>query len=136
MKDELEVFENRSDDWLAKERVYEKSVSVWDFDDGKKLKTEHNKNCDANYIKTLHEKKHQAYNASHKKGVVNDNSQFQSLDSVIAKKFVVFILFIAASMFSIVIDVITGDVFATAIPIIIFVLLVNMLSNKKGRNKK
>ncbi|MDO4501082.1 MAG: hypothetical protein Q4B60_07420 [Erysipelotrichaceae bacterium] len=41
MKDELKVFENRNDDWLAKERTYEAKVSAWDLDEGKRIKEEH-----------------------------------------------------------------------------------------------
>lgn len=41
MKDELKVFENRSDDWLAKQRAYEDRHSAWDLDDAKYLKEEH-----------------------------------------------------------------------------------------------
>ena len=39
--EELKIFENRSDDWLAREREYENSVSVWDFDEAKEIKAEH-----------------------------------------------------------------------------------------------
>lgn len=41
MKDELKIFENRSDDWLAKERAHEARVSAWDLDEGRRIKEEH-----------------------------------------------------------------------------------------------
>jgi len=41
MRSDLERFENRSDDWLAKQRKYEEKVSAWDFDEGKRIKEEH-----------------------------------------------------------------------------------------------
>ena len=40
---ELESFENTNDDWLAKEKAYEETISVWDLDESKKLGTEHHK---------------------------------------------------------------------------------------------
>lgn len=43
MKEELKIFENRSDDWLAKERAYEERVSAWDLDDAKYIKQEHHR---------------------------------------------------------------------------------------------
>ena len=61
MKKELEVFENRSDDWLAKEVARERATSVWDFDDGQKLKNEHYDNCEAREIKENHARIHSAY---------------------------------------------------------------------------
>ncbi len=49
MQKDLEKFENRSDDWLAKQRAHEARVSAWDLDDARKLKIEH-------------ETRHQEYN--------------------------------------------------------------------------
>lgn len=43
MRKELEVFENRSDDWLAKQRKQEARISAWDLDEGRKLKEDHAK---------------------------------------------------------------------------------------------
>lgn len=39
--DGLKKFENREDDWLAKQRRLESRISPWDLDDARKLKTEH-----------------------------------------------------------------------------------------------
>ena len=57
MREDLKVFENRSDDWLAKERAYEESVSAWDLDEGKKLKKQH-------------ELRHERYEKTHPDGGV------------------------------------------------------------------
>ena len=70
MKDvnkDLEAFENRSDDWLAKERRREELVSAWDFDEGYKLKKEHIQDCEARKIKEDHEIKHEYYNRINKR---------------------------------------------------------------------
>lgn len=58
MDKDLKQFENRSDDWLAKERQEENKVSAWDFDEGKKIKEYHEKNCEAREIKERHEQIH------------------------------------------------------------------------------
>ena len=43
-------FENK-DDWFAKEKEREDKISVWDFDEGKTLKLEHEANCEARKIR-------------------------------------------------------------------------------------
>ena len=70
MNKDLEKFENRSDDWLAKERKEESKVSAWDFDEGRRIKEFHEENCEAKEIKERHEKIHSAINQS--------QAQFQS----------------------------------------------------------
>lgn len=139
MKDELKVFENRRDDWLAKERKYEATISAWDFDEGRKLKVEHNENCEAEYIKETHHKKHELYNNTHNKGVANNNEQFQNVDQL---KFIrifipiILVIFFAGLFFAFVEDgIIEIDGFNYAIPIIIFIILVNLIPNNKRRNK-
>ena len=37
MNKDLEQFENRSDDWLAKQRNMENKTSAWDIDEGKSM---------------------------------------------------------------------------------------------------
>lgn len=142
MKDELKVFENRSDDWLAKERKYEESVSAWDFDEGKRLKVEHNKNCDAEYIKETHHNKHVQYDETHNKGVVNDANQFTNIEQVDLSKFArTFIPFILIIVFGIVFlglaeeGIVDIDGLGYAVPIIIFIVLVNIMPNNKRRKK-
>lgn len=56
MREDLQQFENRSDDWLAKQRKYEENVSAWDLDEGRKIKEEHARihaayNKDQEYLK-------------------------------------------------------------------------------------
>ena len=58
MENDLEKFENRHDDWLADEIAYEETVSAWDFDEGRRLRREHNENCEAKFIKERHEQIH------------------------------------------------------------------------------
>lgn len=58
MNKDLKHFENRSDDWLAKQREKENTVSAWDIDEGKKIKYNHEENCEAKEIKERHEKIH------------------------------------------------------------------------------
>lgn len=58
MNKDLERFENRSDDWLAKQRKIENKVSAWDFDEAKQIKEAHEENCEAKQIKERHEKIH------------------------------------------------------------------------------
>ena len=67
MNKDLERFENRSDDWLAKQKKIEDNVSAWDFDEGKKIKETHEKNCEAKEIKERHEKIHSGQIKSRKK---------------------------------------------------------------------
>ena len=49
------------DDWLEKELEREKRVSFWDLDEGKKLKEEHEENCDAEELAESHHRKHVRY---------------------------------------------------------------------------
>ena len=58
MNKDLEQFENRSDDWLAKQRNIENKTSAWDIDEGKRIKEIHEENCEAKEIKERHEKIH------------------------------------------------------------------------------
>ena len=58
MNKDLEQFENRSDDWLAKQRNIENRTSAWDIDEGKRIKEYHEKNCEAKEIKERHERIH------------------------------------------------------------------------------
>ena len=76
MEKDLLKFENRSDDWLAKQRKEESRVSAWDFDEGIKVRNEHQDNCEARQIKTEHEIKHSMYKRMNKSGVrVNDKNK-------------------------------------------------------------
>lgn len=137
MNKDLEVFENRSDDWLAKERKYEATVSAWDLDEGKKLRAEHEEDCEAREIKRSHELRHQAY-----------NNQFTNLNDLVKKKkevpqnkltllVVLFAFFIPMMIFvGILIETFGESIpeFILVIPIIVLILMVNVIK-QKGRNK-
>ena len=47
-----------SDDWLKREIEREKRVSAWDFDDGRRVRYEHEENCDARNNAFEHEVRH------------------------------------------------------------------------------
>lgn len=47
-----------SDDWLKKEIEREKRISAWDLDEGKKVRYEHEENCDAKSNAFEHEIRH------------------------------------------------------------------------------
>ena len=133
---ELEAFENRSDDWLAKERKREELISAWDLDEGHKLKEEHRENCEAYEIKKNHEIKHSRYNELNKISL-NANNQFHDLEpQKIVKVFVpvfvsmLLIIFIGIFIASGIINV--GEM-GLAIPIIIIILLANLLPSKRRK---
>ena len=46
------------DNWLEKEKARERRVSAWDLDDGKKLKLEHEDNCDVELLANEHKRVH------------------------------------------------------------------------------
>ena len=57
---DLDIFEH--DDWLKKERARESRISAWDFDDAKKLRQEHEDDCDAEDVAQLHRIEHKRSN--------------------------------------------------------------------------
>ena len=135
MNKDLEAFENRSDDWLAKERQREALVSAWDFDEGHKLKKEHRENCEAYEIKQDHEIKHKYYDMLNKQS--SANIQFQDLNSnktvkVLVPILLLSILFIFIGVFAS-LGMINGSEFGYIIPIVIFIIMVNLLPNKRRK---
>ena len=135
MNKDLEAFENRSDDWLAKERKREALVSAWDLDEGYRLKKEHIQNCEARQIKEEHEIKHEYYDRISKHRRDRANNQFQQVDSnkalkVFAPIFLVMILIIMIGAFAASGLINVGEI-GFAIPIIIFILLVNLLPKRR-----
>ena len=52
-----EEFEQR-DDWLERERRREARVSVWDLDEGKKLRAEHEEDCERESAAEYHHQRH------------------------------------------------------------------------------
>lgn len=125
MKEELKIFENRSDDWLAKQRAYEDRHSVWNLDDGKNLKEEHHRIHEEKDIRKQNfkniEKNRRIYTR------INETEKQKSSKLLII--FIYFIIFLV-----VMIDVgIFGEIFAF-MPIIIFVIIMASFTNlKKGK---
>lgn len=46
------------DDWLAKEIARESRISAWDLDEGKNLKLEHERDCEAREVAIEHYENH------------------------------------------------------------------------------
>ena len=55
-KNDLDLFEGN--DWLSRERAREKRVSAWDFDEGRKVRNEHEENCDVENVARTHHQEH------------------------------------------------------------------------------
>lgn len=137
MREELEVFENRHDDWLAKERKYEDSVSAWDFDEGKKLRKAHEEHCDSLQLKEGHRQRHNLYNQTHQKGVIASNGQYVPFD---AKRFVLIFVPIMVAIFVISMIItfasfgaIELDELLNAVPIIVFIIIALTVKGKKEK---
>jgi len=126
---DLDVFENREDDWLAKQRQHEARVSAWDFDEGRRLKIEH-------------EIKHNEFNQ--KREVIRElsrerNNEFQNLNTTKLNSSnsdpkPLIITIVIATIFIMAIGFITNfnmDNFAGSF--IIYFMLMIFLANKKRR---
>ena len=50
------------DNWLQEEIERESRISAWDFDEGKKLRLEHEENCDARFEEEYHHSRHSNLN--------------------------------------------------------------------------
>ncbi|MCR4855695.1 MAG: hypothetical protein K5908_05955 [Erysipelotrichaceae bacterium] len=46
------------DDWLAREIARESRISAWDLDEGKKVRAEHEENCDVRELAEEHHRRH------------------------------------------------------------------------------
>lgn len=127
MNKDLEVFENRKDDWLAKERKHEESVSAWDIDDSSKLKQQHLDNCEAKLIKDEHARRHMQYN-------VYQNSQFKDIDENFTKKVIaaIGIGITTISIISLILSSTDSKEFYYATAVTLLIIFVNII-NKKGK---
>lgn len=124
MDKDLKQFENRSDDWLAKERKDEDKVSAWDLDEGKKIKKYHEANCEAKEIKETHEKIHQGW-------ISNKNIPKKDDSGIV----IVFIL-VTVAIVNIVGPMLIGeDPFTEILPTVAVVILIAILT-KNNRRKK
>jgi len=54
----LKKNEFEGDNWLEKELERESKVSAWDFDEGKKLRMEHEEDCDVRELADEHHRQH------------------------------------------------------------------------------
>ena len=131
MNKDLEKFENRTDDWLAKERKEESRVSAWDFDEGRRIKEFHENNCEAKEIKERHEKIHSAIN--------QNRMQFQSGKAMQKRKngvspfIAILFIIIGFNVFS---SIIAGEdnFFISPLVFIIFVcIFLSILSVKRRK---
>lgn len=127
MKNDLEKFENRRDDWLADEIAYEETVSAWDFDEGHRLKREHEENCEAKFIKERHEKIH-SYIKQRPKIPIDQMPDRRVVLIAIVVFSCVFVVFIPIIM--------RFDPTLIFILLIIYFILILTLSNTIQRRKK
>lgn len=131
MNKDLEQFENRSDDWLAKERKEESKVSAWDFDEGRRIKEYHEDHCDAREIKDTHARIHSAINTNQR--------QFQSQRATQKRKnglspFIAIIFaFVAFDIFGFAISDTDLLMFSPLIVIIIMCIFLSILSVKRRK---
>ncbi len=115
---ELDTFEH--DDWLKKERARENRISVWDFDDARKLRQEHEDDCDAEAVAQFHRFRHQQ--RSH---IRNDRSLSQMNGTTMPKDIVWFIVDFIALFLLIFINTVTMRVWDFYWPVIILFLGIN-----------
>ena len=71
------------DDWLAKEIARENRISAWDLDEGKSVREEHERDCDARNNADEHHRKHLRADAAGKR-VAGKLSIWYSIDLVAA----------------------------------------------------
>ena len=64
---ELEAFDK--DDWLSKEIQRESRISAWDFDESKKIRNEHQDNCDVKENADIHHFNHVLRNKTGQKAI-------------------------------------------------------------------
>ena len=57
------------DDWLAKEIARESRISAWDLDEGKNLKREHERDCEARDVAREHYENHLGRKNASQKGI-------------------------------------------------------------------
>ena len=127
MEKDLLKFENRSDDWLAKQRKEESRVSAWDFDEGIKVRNDHQDNCEARQIKAEHEIKHSMYKRMNRSGVrVNDKNK-DVTKLVIALGAMSFVL-IFGVFFSV---IASGEAYMGFIPLGIVIISLLLITGRK-----
>jgi hypothetical protein len=78
-----------SDDWLEKEIARESRISAWDLDEGKRLRMEHEENCDVRELADEHHRRHLAS----ERGVSSDKVEAGAVKWFVIDIFTMFILF-------------------------------------------
>ena len=124
---DLKQFENRNDDWLAKQRRLEEKISPWDLDDARKIKEEH-------------AAKHQQYNqrqgeyrrSRQTRPPVSSNSGNALAKFVVVVVVVVFVI----TLLPLVLMTFRGNgVFSMSFMPLLFVIIVIILSSLGGRKR-
>lgn len=134
MREELKIFENRSDDWYAKERAYEESISAWDLDDGRKLKQEHQNAHAKADLRKQYFKDYQ--NTKSRQSKKEYNFQDVSIQKKIVKTFVIMTLVITLlpTILILFADGI-GEDFIFTILMLIFIVTMVLNSKQKGKRR-
>lgn len=132
MREELKIFENRSDDWLAKERAYEARVSAWDLDDGNKLKAEHHASHKAMDIRKQNFKNIDKSGYKKNRNVSSRNEGLKIFSILISAMIfaftIAFILIVADEMF------IPGEFFQI-FPAVIFIIALIFTTNLRKERR-
>ena len=124
---DLKQFEDRNDDWLAKQRRLEQRISPWDLDDARKIKEEH-------------AAKHQQYNqrqgeyrrSRQTRPPVSSNSGNALAKFVVVVVVVVFVI----TLLPLVLMTFRGNgVFSMCFMPLLFVIIVIILSSLGGRKR-
>lgn len=131
MDKDLMKFENRTDDWLAKQKKEESYVSAWDFDEGKRIKQQHQENCEATQIKKEHEQKHQLYKEH--MAEVKRNRVAPKNNTAIIPIIVIIITLTTIMLGFITSAVASGEAFFGLVPILIVVILLAAIVSGKRR---
>lgn len=91
MKNELQGFENRDNDWLAQEMRREAKLSAWNVDDAKIIKEDHAR---------IHAKERRQYHLNTEKALSNKQIESLKQASILDICFIIiFIIFILMFLF-------------------------------------
>ena len=124
---DLKQFEDRNDDWLAKQRRLEQRISPWDLDDARKIKEEH-------------AAKHQQYNqrqSEYRRSRQTRPPVSANGGNALAKFVVVFVIIVfVITLLPLVFMTFRGHgVFSMSFMPIFFVIIVIILSSLGGRKR-
>ena len=131
-------FEDRNSDWLAQEIKREKRVSPWDFDEGKKVRNEHEENCEKEEVAEEHRAEHDIINtviarqSEIARTAIKRADKTAKTGSVLVTVFViVFFLIIFANILITIgsgfLPVRTMEMIFSFIPMIIFIIVISVV---------